>query len=175
MAIETKLLERSFRYNSVDLPDPGAQFNAEQVRDLYSGTYPEITTAAIEGPEEKAGKLVYTFRRAVGTKGNSPNNLSRALRGYYNRMMNAREKHEEDAELRRLLFDGAEFAAVLARIVEGQDVRRAFGAPGDWGYETAIGDGLFEFLSNPDLPRRTAAANVSNLITVQQEAGDAKS
>lgn len=76
MAIETKQLERSFRYNSVDLPDPGAQFNAEQVRDLYSGTYPEITTAAIEGPEEKGGKLVYTFRRAVGTKGNVSNQIT---------------------------------------------------------------------------------------------------
>ncbi len=30
--------------------------------------YPEITTATIEGPEERAGKLHYTFRRAVGTK-----------------------------------------------------------------------------------------------------------
>lgn len=69
MAIEAKQLERAFRYNSVDLPDPGPTFTIEQVRDMYSGTYPDITTAAIEGPEEKTGKLVYTFRRAVGTKG----------------------------------------------------------------------------------------------------------
>ncbi|MCC7546156.1 MAG: hypothetical protein IT532_00150 [Burkholderiales bacterium] len=35
---------------------------------------------------------------------------------------------------------------VLARIVEGQDVHRAFGAPGDWGYHTAIGQGLYALL-----------------------------
>lgn len=69
MAIQTQQLERAFRYNSVDLPDPGSQFSVDQVRDLYSATYPEIVSAAIEGPEEKSGKLVYTFRRAVGTKG----------------------------------------------------------------------------------------------------------
>lgn len=72
MTIETTELVRTFRYNSVDLPDPGAQFTPEQVRDLFSNTYPEIVSAAIEGPEEKGGKLQYTFRRAVGTKGADP-------------------------------------------------------------------------------------------------------
>ncbi len=69
MALETKPLERKFRYNSVDLPDPGAQYMPDEVRGLYAATYPEIVNAAIEGPEEKDGALVYTFRRAVGTKG----------------------------------------------------------------------------------------------------------
>ena len=69
MAIETQQLARSFRYNSVDLQDPGPEFNLEQVRDFYSTMYPEIISAAIEGPEQKDDKLVYTFRRAVGTKG----------------------------------------------------------------------------------------------------------
>ncbi len=69
MTIETTELVRTFRYNSVDLPDPGPQYTAEQVRDFFAATYPEIVSAAIEGPEEKDGKLVYTFRRAVGTKG----------------------------------------------------------------------------------------------------------
>jgi PRTRC genetic system protein C len=69
MTIQTQELARSFRYNSVDLPDPGIQYRPEEVRDFYAATYPEITTAAIEGPEEKDGKLVWTFRKAVGTKG----------------------------------------------------------------------------------------------------------
>lgn len=69
MTIETKGLVRTFRYNSVDLPDPGQQYTIEQVRDFYAATYPEIVSAAVEGPEEKDGKLQYTFRRAVGTKG----------------------------------------------------------------------------------------------------------
>jgi PRTRC genetic system protein C len=49
----------------------GPAVHADQVRDFYAPTYPEILNAAIEGPEEKDGKLVYTFRRAVGTKGGS--------------------------------------------------------------------------------------------------------
>jgi hypothetical protein len=34
------------------------------------------------------------------------------------------------------------FLLVLARIVEGKPVERAFGAPGDWGYEHPIGRAL---------------------------------
>lgn len=62
-------LVREFQYNGLSLPDPGAQHSPEQVRDIYSAAYPEITTAVIEGPERKGDKLVYTFKRAVGTKG----------------------------------------------------------------------------------------------------------
>lgn len=69
MALETKELVRIFKYNSVDLQDPGSQYSAEAVRDFYAATYPEIVSAGIDGPEEKDGKMVYTFRRAVGTKG----------------------------------------------------------------------------------------------------------
>lgn len=62
-------LPRVFRYNSVELEDPGLQHDPIDVRNLYSATYPEITSAAIEGPDIKDGKRVYTFRKAVGTKG----------------------------------------------------------------------------------------------------------
>lgn len=69
MTLTATALKRVFRYNSVVLPDPGAQFSVEQVRDLYADTYPEITSAAVEGPEEDGDTVTYTFRRAVGTKG----------------------------------------------------------------------------------------------------------
>ena len=69
MALQTVELKRVFKYNALSLQDPGPQYTPIQVRDLYSATYPEINTAAIEGPEEKNGELIYTFRRAVGTKG----------------------------------------------------------------------------------------------------------
>jgi len=62
-------LTRVFDYNGVRLPDPGPHLSPEQVRDIYAATYPDITSAQIEGPENKAGKLVYSFRRAIGTKG----------------------------------------------------------------------------------------------------------
>lgn len=51
------------------LPDPDDRLDVESVRSLYAATYPEITTAALTGPEAVDGKLVYTFTKAIGTKG----------------------------------------------------------------------------------------------------------
>ena len=59
---------RSFSYNGMSLPDPGSNLDLEAVRDVYSAAYPELVSAAIEGPERKGNKLVYTFRKAVGAK-----------------------------------------------------------------------------------------------------------
>lgn len=63
------MTQRIFRYNSIELEDPGPQYDSAEVRNLYSATYPEIVNAAIEGPTKEGDKVVYTFRRAVGTKG----------------------------------------------------------------------------------------------------------
>lgn len=62
-------LTRVFSYNGAELPCPGAGLSPEQVRDVYSASFPEITTAAIEGPTRKGDKLIYEFRRSAGTKG----------------------------------------------------------------------------------------------------------
>ena len=67
--IETAQLKRVFKYAAMTLPDPGPQFSAEEVRNLYTNTYPELASAAIDGPEAQDDALVYTFRKAVGTKG----------------------------------------------------------------------------------------------------------
>lgn len=40
------------------------------------------------------------------------------------------------------LRDAKDLLGVLAHIVDGKTVDRAFGSPGDWGYGTAIGDAL---------------------------------
>ena len=69
MAITITSLERSFSYNGVSLPDPGATLTLEQVRDVYCAAFPEIVSASIEGPEKKGDNLVYTFKKGVGTKG----------------------------------------------------------------------------------------------------------
>lgn len=45
--------------------------------------------------------------------------------------------------------DNAELLRVLARMVEGKSVYEAFGAPGDWGYETPIGEALKTCYSKP--------------------------
>lgn len=42
----------------------------------------------------------------------------------------------------RVLRDTKELLRVLARVAEGMPLERAFGAPGDWGYNTAIGAAL---------------------------------
>jgi PRTRC genetic system protein C len=67
--MEVHRLDREFRYNGVKLPDTNPAIPPEQVRDAYVHLYPEIATAAIEGPESSDGKLIYKFVRAIGAKG----------------------------------------------------------------------------------------------------------
>lgn len=69
MALTATEVVRGFSFNGVDLPDPGQGLSVEEVREIYSATYPELTTASIEGPEMRGNRLVYKFQRAVGTKG----------------------------------------------------------------------------------------------------------
>lgn len=67
--MQVEHLRRSFVYNGITLPDPGAALEPGAVKEFYGATYPELVNADIEGPERKAGMDVYTFRKAVGTKG----------------------------------------------------------------------------------------------------------
>jgi PRTRC genetic system protein C len=68
--MKVEALEREFRYNGgLRLPDPNPKLAVEEVINLYATTYPEITTAAIEGPEVIGNKLVYRLTRAIGAKG----------------------------------------------------------------------------------------------------------
>ena len=67
--IKVDALERSFTFQGIRLPDPNPDFSIEQVRDMYVATYPELATAAIEGPRPIDGRLEYSFTRAVGAKG----------------------------------------------------------------------------------------------------------
>ena len=66
--MKVELLKRTFSYNGVNLVDPDPVMTTEAVRDFYSAMYPEITTAVVEGPEDRNGKLAYSFRKSVGTK-----------------------------------------------------------------------------------------------------------
>jgi PRTRC genetic system protein C len=69
MAVKVEKLERVFLFNGAKLPDPNPEFSVEQVRDMYVNTYPELATAAIEGPTPVSGTMQYVFTRAVGAKG----------------------------------------------------------------------------------------------------------
>jgi PRTRC genetic system protein C len=62
-------MTRSFRYSGLILPEPASELDIESVRSFYAASYPEITTATLTGPEAVDGTLVYTFTKAIGTKG----------------------------------------------------------------------------------------------------------
>ena len=72
MIVTTKL-ERIFllKQNGQDikLTDPSTAFSPEQVMNFYSGTYPILTTAKLEGPEIVKDKMQYRFSTTIGTKG----------------------------------------------------------------------------------------------------------
>lgn len=67
--MKVQALPREFVYNGIKLPDPNQGMSIEQVRDVYAPAYPELATAAIEGPETIGDKIVYRFARAIGAKG----------------------------------------------------------------------------------------------------------
>ncbi|MFZ3286220.1 MAG: PRTRC system protein C [Telluria sp.] len=67
--MKTATLKREFRYNAVKLADPSPTMPLTQVRDFFANVYPEIISADIDGPDLVGDTQIYTFRRAVGTKG----------------------------------------------------------------------------------------------------------
>jgi PRTRC genetic system protein C len=69
MALQARAMPRVFKYNGTELPCPGSNLTTEAVRDIYSANFPELTSATIDGPTTKHGKLVYEFVRTAGAKG----------------------------------------------------------------------------------------------------------
>ena len=64
-------MTRRFKYAGLTLPDPAPDLDVESVRSLYAASYPEITTAALTGPEPVDGTLIYTFTKAIEIRGAS--------------------------------------------------------------------------------------------------------
>ena len=62
-------ITRSFKYNSVTLPDPNPALGPDQIREFYATQYPELNNAVVEGPVTKNAVATYTFTRAAGAKG----------------------------------------------------------------------------------------------------------
>jgi PRTRC genetic system protein C len=69
MTIAITKLTREFTYNGMNLLDPGPTYSPDEVRDVYSAQYPELTTAAIDGPEFSGEVARFKFVRAAGAKG----------------------------------------------------------------------------------------------------------
>lgn len=69
----TNQLPRVFLFDRqgtiIELSDPSADMTADTVLNFYSQTYPELTTARMEGPEIKNDRVEYTFQTTIGTKG----------------------------------------------------------------------------------------------------------
>lgn len=68
--------------------------------------------------------------------------LARTVRTRAEALCDLAWEHQEciPSDIYQLSREVSELARVLARVVEGKDVLRAFGAPGDWGYGTPIGE-----------------------------------
>ena len=64
-----KVVEREFVYHGTCLADPNPKLSIEEVRCFYANQFPELTTAAISGPETVGDRLRYRFERAIGSKG----------------------------------------------------------------------------------------------------------
>jgi PRTRC genetic system protein C len=69
MTISIAKIRREFTYNGMRFADPGPAFSPDQVRDLYSAQYPELTTASVDGPQLAGEVATYKFVRAAGAKG----------------------------------------------------------------------------------------------------------
>ena len=67
--MKINVVEREFLYHGTSLADPNPRFSIEEVRSFYANQFPELTTAAISGPETVGDRLRYRFERAIGSKG----------------------------------------------------------------------------------------------------------
>jgi hypothetical protein len=56
---------------------------------------------------------------------------------------------DRDERLYPKLNNASELVRILARLVEGRSIHQAFGAPGDFGYDTPIGAALSAYYSSP--------------------------
>jgi PRTRC genetic system protein C len=69
MALSVAKMTRVFQFNGIRLPDPNPAMSVDEVKALYAAQYPELATAAVNGPEAAGDKMRYTFERAIGSKG----------------------------------------------------------------------------------------------------------
>lgn len=67
--LTTQAMPREFHYNGQKLPDPDPNLSPDRVKAFYAVQYPELATAAIEGPTVTDGVLKFTMTRSLGTKG----------------------------------------------------------------------------------------------------------
>lgn len=58
--------------------------------------------------------------------------------------------------------EASTYILIIARLLEGKTLDEAMGAPGDWGYDTPIGDAVYSLLNEPGhAPRLTVPDDVT--------------
>ena len=60
---------REFAYSGLKLVDLDSKLSPEEIKAAYALQYPELATAAIQGPEAVGDKLRYEFVRSIGANG----------------------------------------------------------------------------------------------------------
>ncbi|AOV18705.1 hypothetical protein BJI67_15785 (plasmid) [Acidihalobacter aeolianus] len=60
---------REFRMGAVKFPDPGSDYNPEQVLEFYRPNFPYLQGAVVEGPVVEGDVLVFTFVVRAKSKG----------------------------------------------------------------------------------------------------------
>jgi PRTRC genetic system protein C len=69
MALTPIIITRCFKFNGMNLTDPGPEMDLEAVKRIFAMQFPELLNSAIEGPTTKGAVSTYAFVRAVGAKG----------------------------------------------------------------------------------------------------------
>lgn len=73
MALQVTGLKRSFIMKkdkkTIELADPNPDMSPEEVMKHYSGTYPELTNAVVDGPKVENNKAAYTITTKAGKLG----------------------------------------------------------------------------------------------------------
>ena len=75
MALQVTNLQRKFiikkdgKNKDIELTDPNGDMSPEEVMKFYSGTYPELTNAVVEGPKVEGDKASYTISTKAGKLG----------------------------------------------------------------------------------------------------------
>lgn len=75
MALQVSTPKRVFmitkknKKDNITLPDPHPDMSVQEVLNHYKGTYPEISTATVDGPKLEENKAVYSIKTVIGTHG----------------------------------------------------------------------------------------------------------
>lgn len=65
----TRIFKFTENGTEIKLEDPAPELSPEGVLNFYSGTYPILTTAKVDGPVLANDEEQYTFKTVMGTKG----------------------------------------------------------------------------------------------------------